>query len=87
MTKGHTESMKNNRFLFSAIGLSIANIMLVAVGVILMPSIAWAVTWAVSALVMHVVLLAVVGYYELQATLAADAIALKKMIARSKELR
>lgn len=79
--------MTNNRFLVSAIGLSIANSLLVGVGVILMPSLVWAIVWAVSALIMHFVLLSVVAYYELQATLRADAIAMRKMFADRMELR
>lgn len=73
--------MTNNRFLVSAIGLSLANFLLVAVGVILMPSLVWAIVWAVSALVMHFVLLMVVAYYDLQATLAADALEFQRKIA------
>jgi len=79
--------MNNNRFLVSAIGLSVANILLVAVGVILMPSLVWAVAWAVGCLAMHFVLLGVVAYYDLQATLLADSIAFKKMLLRDKETR
>jgi len=77
----------NNRFLVSAIGLSVANMLLVAVGVILMPSIGWAVTWAIGSLVMHCLLLVVVAYYDLQAQLLADSIAFKKMLLRDKETR
>lgn len=79
--------MTNNRFLVSMFGLSVANIMLIAVGVILMPSIAWAAVWAVGCLVLHFVLLGVVAYYDLQAILAADAIAFKKMLNQSREVR
>lgn len=79
--------MNNNRFLVSTIGLSVANILLVAVGVILMPSLVWAVAWAVGCLAMHFVLLGVVAYYDLQATLLADSIAFKKMLLRDKETR
>ena len=77
----------NNRFLLSAISLWISNFLLVTVGVILMPSLVWAVAWAVGCLAMHFVLLGVIAYYDLQATLAADAIAFNKMLNQRRELR
>lgn len=73
--------MTNNRFLFSTIGLAIANAMLVGVGVILMPTILLAWVWALGCLVLHLVLLMVVAYYDLQATLAADALDFQRKIA------
>lgn len=72
--------MNNNRFLYSAFGLAIANMMLVGVGVILMPTVVLAWAWAIGCFVLHFVLLVVVAHYELQATLAADALEFQRKI-------
>lgn len=77
--------MKNNTYLVKAFGLSAANIMLVAVGVILMPTMAWAVAWGIACFVLHFGLLVTLGYFELQAQLAADALEFRRMFAASKE--
>ena len=72
--------MNNNRFLYSAFGLAIANMMLVGVGVILMPTVVLAWAWAVGCFVLHFVLLVVVAHYELRAALAADALEFQRMV-------
>ncbi len=70
MRKAHNQSMKNNKFLRSAILLSIANSLLVAVGVLVLPSLVLATLWALGALVLHFVLLVTVAHYELMAEFA-----------------
>jgi len=54
-------------YLRNTIILSIANALLVAVGVLLLPSLVLAVVWAIGALIVHAFALIWVGYAELRA--------------------
>lgn len=74
--------MNNNKFLYSAFGLAVANIMLVAVGVILMPTVALAVVWAIGCLVLHFVLLVYVAHYELMQEFGPNGTWVKEFEAR-----
>jgi len=56
-----------NNFLRNTVILSIANVLLVAVGVWLLPSLALALVWAIGCLIVHFVVLVGVAVYELNA--------------------
>jgi len=56
-----------SNYLRSTVILSIANALLVAVGVLLLPSLALAVVWAIGALVVHAIALIWVAVAELNA--------------------
>jgi len=55
------------KYLRTTIVLSIIHSLLVALGVILLPSLVLGAIWASSALVVHTIILTLVGYYELRA--------------------
>lgn len=59
--------MTNNKYLRSAIVLTVANSLLVLVGVLVMPNLVLATVWALGALVLHFVLLVACARWELMA--------------------
>lgn len=59
--------MTNNRYLRSAIVLTVANSLIILVGVLVMPTLLLATVWALGALVLHFVSLVACARWELMA--------------------
>jgi len=69
-----------NRFITCVLGLSVANAILVGIGVALMPTLLWAWVWALGCLVLHFVLLVTVAAFDLRAVVMADHIEFMKRL-------
>lgn len=76
-----------NRFIAYVVGLSVANAMLVGIGVALMPTLLWAWAWAIGCLVLHFVLLVTVAAFDLRAVVMADHLEFTKRFSEKMSLK